>query len=293
MNNYVILTDSGCDLPGDLARELGLEIVSITHQLRGETHNGAWMSEADIKDFYAALRAGEMAVTAQANPDAFDQALRPLLEQGKSVIAITLSGAISGTVNSARLAAEDLNGQYGQAKVAVIDSLCASLGQGMLVWLVAQEKARGASFDEAVAYAEDAKLRINHIFTVDDLGFLKRGGRVSGASALLGSLLHIKPVMYVDNQGRLLVRDKVPMRKRAIRELAQAMANRGIDADSQTVFISHGDASEEADMVIAACRETFPNIKVVKWYVGPSIGAHSGPGTLALFFLGRNRDDAK
>jgi len=292
MRCIALLTDSGSDLPQDVTERCGITILPMAYNVNGVEYERATQSDEQISDFYNQMRGGALSVTSQINPDGFLAAFIPLIEEGREILYIGLSSGLSGTVNSANMALCQLAESHPDAKIRVVDSLCASMGLGMLVYLTAQKLDEGCTLDEAAEYAEETKLCMNHIFTVDDLMFLKRGGRLSGASALLGTLLHIKPVMYVDNEGHLLVREKVSMRKRAIRALADAMKARATQSD--TVFVSHGDASQDCDAVMEACREYFPDIKTfIKGQVGPVIGSHSGPGTLALFFLGRNREDAR
>ena len=292
MTDFVIYTDSGSDLSQAMAQDLGVELLCQSYRLDDVETRKPFHTEEELSVFYARLRAGGVSVTSQINPEDFTTAFTPVLESGRDILCIPMSSCISGTYNSAVLAQAELRERFPDRKVEVVDSISACLGQGLLVYLTAQFAKEGHSLEETTAFVEETKMRINHVFTVDDLNFLKRGGRLSGSSALLGSLLHIKPVMYINDEGRLLVRDKVPMRRRAIRAMADAIKQRGIDVENQKVFIAHADAEADCDAVIAGIRAHFPNVDIVKGPLGPVIGSHSGPGTLALFFLGKSREAA-
>jgi DegV family protein with EDD domain len=215
--------------------------------------------------------------------------MEPLLQAGKDVLVLAFSSGLSTTYNSAVIAAEDLKERYPDRKVYVVDTLCASMGQGLLVYLTAQQKADGKTIEEARDFAEESKRRLCHWFTVDDLNHLKRGGRISAATALVGTMLSIKPVLHVDDEGHLISMGKARGRQASLKALVDKMEETAIDPGSQTVFISHGDCLRDAETVAAMVKERFGVQNVVISYVGPVIGSHSGPGTMALFFLGRQR----
>jgi len=290
MSEYVIVTDSCCDLPPELAEQLGLEVLNLSFEMGGRRYqnylDGREMAPAD---FYARLRAGENSVTAAVNVGEFTDRIEPLLQAGKDVLVMAFSSGLSTTYNSAAIAADDLRARYPDRKIYVVDTLCASMGQGLLVWLTAREKAAGRTIEEARDFAEENKLRLCHWFTVDDLNHLKRGGRVSAATALVGTMLSIKPVLHVDDEGHLINMSKARGRQASLKALVDKMEETAIDPAGQTVFISHGDCLQDAETVAAMVKERFGVKEVVISYVGPVIGSHSGPGTMALFFLGTHR----
>nr|MDD6335436.1 DegV family protein [bacterium] len=293
MPSYILFTDSCSDLPIGMAADMDIQVIPMAFCLNGQNATDTFKESQEYEDFYNALRAGGTSVTSQITPEIFDEQFRPYLEQGKDIVYIAFSSALSGTCFSAYTAAKMLEEEFPGRKIAVIDSLCASMGQGLLVYCAATYRNGGMGMEELVSRINKEKMNLNHIFTVDDLLFLKRGGRLSGAAAYLGTLLSIKPVMYVDNQGRLLVRNKVRTRERALRAISDNMAYRVLEPEGQTIFIGHGGSSEDCDVVIAALKELFPGVKeIVKGYIGPVIGSHSGPGTIALFFMGKDREMA-
>ena len=288
MREFVLMTDSCCDLSQQMVEELGVVVLPLSVLQEGrEDRDYPDHRELDPKVFYAKLRAGAMGSTSAANAESFREAMEPIVKAGKDILSINFSSALSTTCQSAAMAARELTEQYPEAKIIVIDSLCASLGQGMLVYLAAQEKAKGRSIEEVAELVRQTIPHQCHWFTVDDLNHLKRGGRVSAAAALLGTMLQMKPVLHVDDEGRLIPVSKVRGRKASIKALLDKMEELAID--TKTVFISHGDCAEEIEEMAKAIRERFGTEKIVINYVGPVIGNHSGPGTVALFFLGKHR----
>ena len=290
MRDFVIMTDSCCDLSDRAARELGLEVLPLVFHLKGTDYaNYLDGREISFPDFYAQVRSGENVTTAAVNVGQFEAAMRPILESGRDVLSISFSSALSTTYQSSVIAAEGLRSEFPDAKILTVDSLCASLGQGLLVWLCAKEKQAGRSIDEVCAYAEETKGRVCHWFTVDDLNHLKRGGRVSAAAALFGTMLSVKPVLHVDDEGRLIPMSKVRGRKSSLLALVDAMEKTAVDPAGQTVFISHGDCEEDARFVGDEIRRRLGVPEVRINYIGPVVGSHAGPGTVALFFLGNKR----
>ena len=290
MRDYVILTDSCCDLTAEMAEELGIVVLPLSLQMGGKTyHNYLDGREIGFQDFYNRIRAGELATTSAVNVGEFEEKMREILKSGKDILSISFSSALSTTYQSSVIAAEDLKGEFPEAKILTVDSLCASLGQGLLVWLCAKEKQAGRSIDEVCAYAEETKGRVCHWFTVDDLNHLKRGGRVSAAAALFGTMLSVKPVLHVDDEGRLIPMSKVRGRKSSLLALVDAMEKTAVDPAGQTVFISHGDCEEDARFVGDEIRRRLGVPEVRINYIGPVVGSHAGPGTVALFFLGNKR----
>ena len=289
MNEYVIYTDSSADLSPALLRETGVKLVSLTYTLDGVSRKNVDDGDDDLKAFYKKLREGGMSKTSATNASEFEDAFRPELDEGNDVLYIGFSSGLSSTVSAGMTVAGKLAEEYPDRKILVVDTLCASLGQGLLVYLCVQKKKAGASIEEVAAYAEENKLHLCHWFTVDDLHFLKRGGRVSAATAVLGSMLNIKPVLHVDNAGKLINVGKARGRAASIKALAEKMRETADPAiEGQTVFISHGDCIEDANTLAAMAKEMgAADVRI--GYVGPVIGSHSGPGTLALFFLGTER----
>ena len=215
--------------------------------------------------------------------------MRPVLESGRDILCLCFSSALSTTYQSAVIAAGELKESFPERTVYVVDSLCASMGQGLLVWLCAQEKERGKTLEELRDFAEETKGRVCHWFTVDDLNHLKRGGRVSAAAALFGTMLSVKPVLHVDDQGRLIPMEKCRGRRASLLALVGRMEKTAIDPANQTVFISHGDCRADVDFVAEEIRRRFGTKDIRVSYVGPVIGSHTGAGVVALFFLGTER----
>ena len=290
MNDYVLFTDSSADLSQQLVEELGVEVLPLCFTMGDKTYRN-WPDnrEMDPEEFYRMLREGAMATTSAVNVGDYTEALTPFLEAGKDVLVLAFSSGLSATCNSARIAAQELNEQYPQQRVRVVDTLCASLGQGLLVWHAAKLKQAGKSLDEVGDWAEENKLRLCHWFTVSDLHFLKRGGRISPATAVLGTMLSIKPVMHVDDEGHLIKVGTARGRNASLKALVDHMEQTAQNPAEQVVFISHGDCEADAQRVAADVKARFGVKTVVINYVGPVIGAHSGPGTVALFFLGSER----
>ena len=290
MNEYVLFTDSSADLTDELVRELGVEVLPLSFTMGDKTYKN-WPDnrEIDPADFYKQLREGAVATTSAVNVGDYTDALTPFLEAGKDVLVLAFSSGLSATCHSAQIAAEELMEQFPGRKVYVVDTLCASLGQGLLVWYAAGLKRDGKSMDEVRDWVEENKLRLCHWFTVDDLMFLKRGGRISSATAVLGTMLAIKPVMHVDNEGHLIKVGTARGRNASLKALVDHMAETAIAPDTQTVFISHGDCLADAQKVAQDVKARFGVKEVVINNVGPVIGAHSGPGTVALFFVGSKR----
>ena len=286
MSEYVITTDNNSDLPEEYLKDHGVGCMYLSYSMDGKNYtHGNFLPE---HEFYEAMRNGSMPTTAQVNPENAKALLEPYLKEGKDILHIAFSSALSGTYNSSRIAAEELKEEYPDRKIIVVDSLSASLGQGLLVWLAQQKKELGQTLEEVADWAEKNKLKMVHLFTVDDLNHLYRGGRVSRTTAIVGSMLNIKPVLHVDNEGKLTAIGKVRGRKKALQELIKLMDEKiGIfGADCDTIFISHGDCEQDAQYVAAKVKEKYNIKNIIINQVGATIGAHSGPGTMALFFVG-------
>lgn len=287
MNKYIICTDSSSDLPKSLLSEWGVLSRPLTFRFTDSTSDMT-NDSMDISEFYAKMKEGGVAKTAAVNSESFISMFDGPLSEGNDVLYLGFSSGLSTTFNSARIASLELKERYPDRKIIVVDMLCASLGGGLLVKMIVDKKAAGASIEEAAKYAEDIKLNVCHWFTVDDLVYLKRGGRVSSTAAFVGNMLGIKPVMHVDNDGHLVNVLKVRGRKTAIATLADKYGELHLEGDYE-VFISHGDCIADAQQLADIIEAKYGKKTTLISDVGPVIGAHSGPGTLALFFIGKER----
>lgn len=287
--SFQIMTDSSCDLPDSYYVENEIELVKLGLQVDGVLYNGEEGETLEPEVFYEKLRSGAMPTTFQVTPEQVKIHAEPYMKKGINVLAIAFSSGLSGTAHSFVVAAKELMEKYPDVKFYVVDSLAASMGEGLLLDYTIRKAESGASIEEVRDYAEGLKLNIDHWFTVEDLFHLKRGGRVSAATAVVGTLLNIKPVLHVDNDGHLINMDKAMGRKKSIRALVEKMDELNIIDNSDPVFISHGDCLADAEFLKKLILERFGERRVFISYVGPVIGAHSGAGTLALFFKGKVR----
>lgn len=285
--DFQIITDSCCDFPTPMYGQLGLTFVPLTVEFRGNTFDDK--NDDTLKDMYQGLRAGEVAKTSAVNPSRWSQAMEKALAAGKDVLVLAFSSGLSTTYQSAVIAAQELAEEYPDRKIQVIDTLCASMGQGLLVWYACKKRDEGLSLDEVAQWVLDNRLHLCHWFTVDDLMYLKRGGRISAATALVGTMLQIKPLLHVDDEGHLINMTKTRGRKAAIDAMVKKAQELGAGYDNSTMFISHGDCLSDAEYLSRQLKEKCGVKDVVISYVGAVIGSHSGPGTLALFFLGSHR----
>lgn len=286
---FAIVTDSATDLPESYFEEHRVTCVPLGFVLDGKTYGGDGGDRMDVKLFYQKLREGARPTTFQISPEQATKYLERHLKAGEDVLALIFSSGLSGTANSFFLAANDLKETYPDRKICVVDSLCASMGEGLFVDYVVKKADEGASIEEAGKYAEELKQHICHYFTVDDLFHLKRGGRVSATIAVIGSMLKIKPVLYVDHEGHLIPIGKAMGRKKAISALVEHMKELQILEKDDPIFISHGDCEEDAEYLKQLVRENFGERKIVTSCIGSVIGTHSGAGTLAVFFRGSHR----
>lgn len=287
VDSFIILTDSGSDITPEMADKLQVQVMPLMYTLGdGNPMPG---DEVDMKEFYRQLREGKSAKTSAANYEDLTRTLEEIISQGRDVLYIAFSSGLSSTAGTATLVAGELSEKYPDRKIFVVDSLSASLGYGLLVYLAARQRADGKSIEQVRNFVEENKLHLCHWFTVDDLHHLKRGGRVSAATAAIGTMLSIKPVLHVDDAGHLINVSKARGRKASLAALVDQMEKTAVDPAAQTVFISHGDALEDAQLVAQMVREKMGVQDIQIGYIGPVIGAHSGPGTIALFFLGTQR----
>ena len=287
---YVIMTDSSCDLPQELADQLGLEVLPLEVMADGKNYRN-WLDGREIgfKEFYKLAREGKELKTSAVNTAAFEEKMEKLLKEGKDILYIGFSSGLSTTYNSGEAAARELREKYHDRKIYTVDTLAASLGQGMIIYYAAKKKEAGATIEEVRDFVENEKLHMCHWFTVDDLNYLKRGGRISAATAAVGTMLSIKPVMHMDNEGHLVAVGKARGRKAALCQLLDTMGELGEGLEGQTTFICHSDCMDDAQYVASQMKERFGVAQVNINWIGPVIGAHTGPGTIGIFFWGSER----
>lgn len=288
MNNYVIYTDSGCDLAPATLEEWGVRSRSLTFSFDGglTTFSG---EDMPVSEFYAKMRDGAVAKTSAVNVSSFAEAFEEELKQGRDVLYLGFSSGLSATYNSGRIAMEELSDKYPERKLIAVDSLCASAGQGLLLYLAVQKKAEGMDIEALAKYLVEIRPSLCHWFTVDDLVYLKRGGRISATAAFVGNVLGIKPVLHVDDEGHLINMFKVRGRRTAVTALADKLGETALDVKGGTVYISHADCMADAKLLASILRDKYGSTVDIIADVGPVIGAHAGPGTLALFFVGKQR----
>ena len=290
MNNYVIITDSSCDLPDRLVKELELEVLPLSFTMDGKTYrNYPDNREMSPEEFCARQKDGLMATTNAVNVGEAAEAIEAVLKQEKDVLVLGFSSGLSATFSSFQIAAEELSAKYPQRKVYAVDTLCASLGQGMLVYQAARLRQQGKTIEEVRDWAEANKLHQCHWFTVNDLFFLKKGGRLYAATAVVGTMLQIKPVLHVDDEGHLINVAKARGRKASLKALVDKVGELGSDPASQTMFISHTDCLKDAQFVADEIKKRYGTREIIINPIGPVIGAHTGPGCVALFFTGTHR----
>lgn len=288
--NYTILTESSCDLTSALAEQMEIDVLPLSFTM-GEHNYPHYLDGRafPIDQFYAKMRSGDTAVTAAANATELSDGMELHLKEGRDVLFLCFSSGLSSTRNSCAIAAEELREKYPNRKIFTVDTLAASGGQGLLVYLTAKKRLQGASIEMARDFAEENKLHLAHWFTVDHLVYLKRGGRVSPTAAAVGTMLNIKPVLCVDDAGHLIPIEKVRGRKAAVAALLRHMEETAVHPAEQTVLISHACCLETAEALRDAVQNAFHPVEILMTDVGPIIGAHTGPGMISLFFLASHR----
>ena len=285
MPDFKIITDSGCDFTLAELEQMNVGRAPLSVLFKGELHED-FATDAERKVLYDGVREGEMPTTSAVNPNGWANAMRPVLEAGKDVLCLCFSSGMSTTYQSAVIAADELMEEYPGRTIRVIDTLAAALGQGLLVWHACKHRDAGESLDEVTAWLEENKLKICHWVTVEDLNHLKRGGRVSAATAMVGTMLNIKPIIHVSDEGKLVSVAKARGRKAAIEYITKKVADA---TDKDMVFVGHGDCPEDAEICAKILKEKYGVKNVHIGYVGAVIGAHTGPGVLVTFFLGEKR----
>lgn len=291
MSNYQIITDSTSDLTEQQAKELGVTVIPMGFTIGSDSFRD-YPDERDISphDFYRRISAGESSTTTQISIEAFTETFEPYLKAGEDVLYAGFSSGLSGTFNNAAIAVRDLAEKYPGRNICVVDTLAASLGEGLLVYHAVQKKRAGAGILEVKDWLEQNRLRMAHWFTVDDLNHLRRGGRISGTSALLGNMLGIKPVMHLDNAGHIILMEKIRGRRQSLNTLVHHMVKTAVEPEKQMVFISHSDSPDGLAYVEEQVRTRCGATQFQTAPIGPVIGAHTGTGTAALFFLCHDRE---
>ena len=284
-----MITDSASDLPKSYFEAHDVDCVPLGYTMNGVNYEGEDGQSLDVREFYATLRGGSMPTTYQISPEIAKKHIEKFVKAGRDVLVVAFSSGLSGTANSFVLAARELSEEYPAQKIFVVDSLCASLGQGLFVDYVVKKADDGASIEETRDYAENLKQHICHYFTVDNLFHLKRGGRVSATTAVVGSMLKIKPVLHVDHEGHLIPIGKAMGRKKSISALVEYMKELQTLQPGDPIFISHGDCMEDVEHLVSLLKATYGEREIFINYIGSVIGTHSGAGTLALFFRGEHR----
>lgn len=291
MSTFKLVTDSTADLPQEYLDKYNIGCIKLTYTMEGKTYGGSG-EEMDWKEFYRLMREeNKLPTTSQINPEEFKVYFEEVLKEYKDILYIAFSSGLSGTHNSALIAADMLKEEYPDCRIRVVDSLCASLGEGLFVHKAIMLKEAGKSMDEVADWLEANKLNLVHVFTVDDLHHLHRGGRVSKATAIIGTLAGIKPILHVDDEGHLIALSKVRGRKKSLHALVDLMEDKikEYQGVNDMVMISHGDALEDAELVKAEIEKRFGIKEFLINNIGPTIGSHAGPGTIALFFMGTKR----
>lgn len=290
MSEFIIATDSAADLPQELVEEMGVTVLPLRFTIDGETREDHPDRRAmPIKAFYDLLREGKMGSTSAVNVGDYRDALGPVLKSGSDVLILAFSSGLSATCQSATIAAGELAEEFPQRKIYVVDTLCASMGEGLMVWKAVQMKKQGKSLEEIRDWVESVKLCLAHWVAVDDLAHLKRGGRISATTAFVGGMLSIKPIIHVDDEGKLVNADKTRGRAASLKYLVEKVRAEIDPAQGGDVFISHSDCYDEAKGIGDALLECGAATQVTYSFIGPVIGSHTGPGTIAIFFFGSRR----
>lgn len=292
MKQFILATDACSDLTAEIVKKHDIAIIPMVLEIEGKTYTHHLDErELSLNDFYNQLRDKKVSRTSLVNVGEFVQFFTGLLEKGQDILYVALSSALSGTYQSAMMAIDMLKDDYPDRKIIAVDTLSASLGEGYLVWRTALLKEEGKSIDEVTAWLEANKYNLRHLFTVEELGTLKRGGRLSGTAAFFGTLLGVKPILHVTYDGKLSVLHKVVGRKKSLTEMIDIMGKQIVNSEEQVVFIAHGDCLDEAKEVGGLIRAKMKIKDLMYSYIGPVIGSHSGPGTIAVFFMGNKREE--
>ena len=284
MRGFVIVTDSTTDLPKSFYEEKNIPVISLSYIMDGVTYED--MNGLSGKEFFDKIRAGSMPTTSQINPEQAKAALEPLVKEGKDILYIGFTSGLSGSHNSVRMAAEELCEENQGSKIITIDSLCASMGEGLLLYKAIELKEQGKALEEIAEWVENNKLNVCHDVTIDDLHHLHRGGRVSKTSAVVGSIIKIKPMIHVNEEGKLIVIGKERGRKKAMTSLVDRMEEKSKGFENDVAMIVHGDVEEDAEFLKKEIQERFGIQNIIINGIGSVIGSHTGPGVIAIFYMG-------
>ena len=284
-----IITDLACDLTRDYIKNNNIGLLSLILNLNGQAIKDDLGETLSYKDFYNKMREGATPTTSQINAHEFEEEFIKYIKNGDSIIYISLSSNLSGTFNSANIAKNNLMDEYQNANIYLVDSLSVSVGQGLLVAKACEMRDSGIGAEEIVNWLEENKRKVIHSILIDDLNHLKRGGRISGATAAIGGLLNIKPTLFLDDEGKLIQGEKIKGKKKALRFLVNEVREKAVDTENEILYICHGDCLEEAETLRDMILEEVKFKNVIINYVGNVVGAHAGPGVLAAVFLGSNR----
>lgn len=287
MNEFVIVSDSTVDLPKEYLQSKQVPIISLSYIMDGVTYEE--MDGLSHKEFFEKLRAGSLPTTSQINPEQAREALESFAKEGKDILYIGFSSGLSGSYNSVRMAAEDLKEEYPDINIITIDSLCACMGEGLLLYKALELKEHGMSMEEIAKWVEANKLHICHNVTVDDLNHLHRGGHISKTTAVVGSMIKIKPIIHMSDEGKLVVIGKERGRKKSLVSIVDRMEKQMQGYDNDIVMITHGDCIEDAEFVKKQVEERFGIHNVMINGIGSVIGSHTGAGVVAVFFMGDKR----
>lgn len=289
--SFVLFSDSSSNITPDLAAQWDVRMITLHYELSGVEHP-AYDEGFDGHAFYDALRHREPVRTSMINSAEFSAAFEPVLAEGQDLIYIAMSSGISGTAHAAEMAAKELREKYPGRRIYVKDTLAASFGEGLFAWQVSRMRADGKTIDEVAQWVDEHVQRMNQVFTVDDLMYLRHGGRISGITALVGTLANIKPILWGDIEGHIAMTDRMIGRKKSLKAVAERYAKRVVDPENQVIAIAHGDCEDDAQYLIKLIRDKFPKQEVLLRCYEPGTGAHVGPGAIALFFFGKERKDA-
>lgn len=287
MRDYIITVNSTVDTGKEWLEERNVPVIPLKYTIDGQEYTD--MYGLSDKEFFQKLREGKMSVTSQINPEEAKEMLEPYVKEGKDVLHLAFSSALSGTCNSMKIAAEELQEEYPKAKVIVVDTLCACMGEAMLLYYALKQKEAGKTIEEVAQWAEENKLHVCHNVTVDDLFHLHRGGRVSKTAAVLGTMVKVKPIIHMDDNGALQVIGKERGRKKSLHKIVDMAVERSEGWDNEIIMITHGDCLEDAEYVAKLVREKMGVENVFIHNIGTVIGSHTGPGVVATFCMGNKR----
>ncbi|AEB75950.1 DegV family protein [Clostridium botulinum] len=291
MNKYTILTDSCCDLPIDYLINNNVSYVSLTYRLDDKEFYDDFGQSVKYTEIYDYMRKGNIPKTSQVNPQAFYNAFKEILDKNQNILYICVSSGLSGTYNSANIAKNMILDEYKDSKIEIVDVLTASLGQGLMVMKAVEMRNTGMNLEQIAKNLEDIRFKLNTYITVDDLNYLKKGGRISSTAALVGAVLHIKPILTLNDEGKVISILKVKGKKSLIRKLSEIVCEKIINPEKEEICICHADSEIQAEKLKEAILQKIQVKKVLINDIGPVVGTYGGPGALAVFFIGEQRQN--